>query len=223
MVRLISYLFTIIKINNHSADILIRTNTHTSNTLFNFIKSWQTNFAHKSDLTKSHDALQNRFDESQQWIHSWMSKYLTDVIKQNHVIQNTIPKLLEYQIIQASGLQQNIKQSLKHWQKEDDTWWLNIKPCALAIAFLSHNINNQQLSLKIEFDLLTSATVLNPNVKLEQLLIKQDILITNTAKQVQLLFLNFEINCLNACTFFKPYKLLYAMIEFERAYTKLSI
>ncbi|MCJ8314517.1 MAG: hypothetical protein HRU38_20520 [Saccharospirillaceae bacterium] len=214
--------FTIIKINKQTADILIKTNTDTSFTLFNFIKSWQSNFGHKDESVNTTDSLENRFDESYQWIHIWMSKYLTDLSKQEYVIKNTIPKLLDKQTIQAIGVQQNIKQSLIHWNKQDSTWWLNIKADALAIAFLSHNINNQQLSLKINFELLTSDTTLNPKVKFEHLLIKQNDLISNRSKQIQLLFLNFEINCLNACTFFKPYKLLYAMIEFDREYTKLS-
>ena len=228
-------IFKVIQLNTHSADILIVPSAEYSDTLFNFITSWQSTFVPKSDLTseqlseqkssqtKLNSSLASHFNESYQWIHSWMSEYLSDFSNDNYVIKNTSPKLLDEHIIHAIGLQQNIKQSLSCWNKQDSTWWQNIKPSALAIACLSHNIVNQQSPLKIQFELLTSDTVLNPKVKFEQLLNKQDLLNIQSPKAIQSLFLNFELNCLNACTFCKPYKLIYAIIEFERVYTKLSV
>ncbi|BCE02525.1 hypothetical protein [Marinicellulosiphila megalodicopiae] len=201
-----------------------------NSSIFSLIQSWQNAFEHDAFVYRQNDTLSTRLTDANTWIHSWMSEYLlsvtphTDTDFPNHSLQTD-------QIIHAMGLQQNIKQPLSSWLQQDDLWWQNIPPSALALSLLSHNYldkrdkPNPSTPLKIKYELLTSTTILNPKVKLEQLS-KQ--LLQDKQNQIRVeksdihkLFLNFEIECLNACTFFKPYKLLYALFEFERSFRSI--
>jgi len=214
------------KINDQSFEIEIIKNNECALTLFELIKSWQTRFDHTNYTKQPNDDLEIHFNDAYSWIHSWMSKhlstYLNTDINTPFTLSYTLPKLKNNQIIHAMGLQQNIKLPLTQWQSQDATWWQNIPQSALVLSFLSHNIGNEQLPLKIKFELLTSQTQLNPKIKLEQLFNNQNRLTQNISQQMQTVFLIFELNCLNACTFFRPYKLLYAIIELERSIQKLN-